>query len=56
MMMKEPKQKFTTEAVGRKSGLPMDEPDKKPPSSKIGADKSPFAAESSKRPYSSAAR
>jgi hypothetical protein len=33
-----------------------DMPDKKPPSSKIGADKSPFAAESSKRPYSSAAR
>lgn len=33
-----------------------DMPDKKPPSSKIGADKSPYAAESSKRPYSSAAR
>jgi hypothetical protein len=33
-----------------------DTPDNKPPSSKIGADKSPFAAESSKRPYSSAAR
>jgi hypothetical protein len=33
-----------------------DTPDKKPPASKIGADKSPMAPESSRKPYSSAAR
>lgn len=53
--MDKKKQEFTNQAVGRKSGLKDDEP-KGPPSSQIGADKSPFAAESSKRPYSSAAR
>lgn len=33
-----------------------DAPDNKPPASKIGADRSPYAAESSRKPYSSAAR
>lgn len=39
-----------------KASTKDDTPDKSPPASKIGADKSPYAAESSKRPYSSAAR
>lgn len=53
--MRAAKQKYTDQAVDRKSGG-NDMPDNKPPKDKIGADKSPFAAESSKKPYSSAAR
>lgn len=50
------KQKYIGEAVDRKVGGRNDAPDNKAPPDKIGADKSPFAADSSKRPYSSAAR
>lgn len=45
-----------TDGMPIKKATKDDTPDKKPPSSKIGSDKSPYAAESSKRPYSSAAR
>lgn len=45
-----------TDGMPIKSSKKDDMPDNKPPKDKIGADKSPYAAESSKRPYSSAAR
>lgn len=46
----------TSTGVPIKDAKKDDAPAKKPPADKIGSDKSPYAAESSKRPYSSAAR
>lgn len=45
-----------TDGMPIKKAAKDDAPAKKPPADKIGADKSPYAAQSSKRPYSRAAR
>jgi hypothetical protein len=45
-----------TDGMPIKKATKDDTPDNKAPADKIGSDKSPFAAESSKRPFSSAAR